>query len=287
MTEQLARHGDRSNDWVPHPVIIEKVRHEVPGVATYELAFVDAATAGEYRFTPGQFNMLYVPGVGEVPISLSADPRSRQTWAHTIRVAGNTTQAIEQLGQGATIGMRGPYGTGWPLESSAGNDLLLIAGGLGLAPLRPVIYHAMAHRAEFGRVTLLYGARSPDTMLYVDEFDQWLQKGLDIETTVDRAALDWQGNVGVVSLLLARLRGFDSPRTTAMVCGPEVMMRYTVRAARDRGLQDDQVWVSLERNMQCAVGLCGHCQLGPAFICRDGPVFRYDAVAPYMTIEGL
>lgn len=287
MNEQLARQTESSNCWVPHPVVIENMRREVPGVATYDLAFVDAATAGAYRFAPGQFNMLYVPGTGEVPISLSADPRSRRTWAHTIRAAGNTTRAIEQLGPGATIGMRGPYGTAWPLEAAIGKDVLLIAGGIGLAPLRPVIYDVMAHRSDFGRVTLLYGARSPDTMLYVDEFPQWTTQCVDIETTVDRSALDWRGNVGVVSLLLARLAGLDPQRTIAMACGPEVMMRYTVKAARDRGIGDDQIWVSLERNMQCAVGLCGHCQLGPAFLCHDGPVFRYDAVAPYMAVEGL
>ena len=287
MTEQLTTQSEHPNYWVPHPVVIEKVRQEVPRVATYELAFVDSATAGDYRFAPGQFNMIYVPGVGEVPISLSADPNSRRTWAHTIRTAGNTTHAIEQLGAGAMIGMRGPYGTAWPLESSAGGDLLLIAGGIGLAPLRPVIYHVMAHRANFGRVTLLYGARSPDTMLYRDESDLWSRCGVEIETTVDRASSDWQGNVGVVTLLLARLRELRIQRTVLMICGPEVMMRHTVKAACDRGIQHDQIWVSLERNMQCAVGLCGHCQLGPSFLCHDGPVFRYDAVAPFMAIEGL
>ncbi len=287
MTQQNSTANESHNYWVPHPVVIQDIRHELPGVCTYDLAFVDAASASRYSFQPGQFNMLYVPGTGEVPISLSADPGSRQTWAHTIRVAGNTTRAIKQLGRGAMIGLRGPYGTAWPLDRCAGSDVLLIAGGIGLAPLRPVIYHLLSHRQNYGNLTLLYGARSPDTMLYANEFATWTGRGLTIETTVDRSAPDWLGNVGVVPLLLTRLQTLRSEQTVIMICGPEVMMRFTVQAARDRGLSNKQVWVSLERNMQCAVGMCGHCQLGPAFICRDGPVFRYDVVAPFVAVEGL
>lgn len=287
MTSQVAAQNAGANYWVPHPVLIRGVHQEIPGVATYELAFVDAASAGEYRFAPGQFNMLYIPGCGEIPISLSADPLSRSTWDHTIRRAGNTTRAMERLAVGSTLGLRGPYGTSWPLEQAVGKDVLFIAGGIGLAPLRPAIYHVIANREQFGRVILLYGARSPDTMLYHREFPDWAAQDVEIETTVDRSSSQWQGNVGVVPLLLSRVSGIDSQHAMAMICGPEVMMRFTVRAAHDLGIKHEQIWVSMERNMQCAVGICGHCQLGPAFICHDGPVFRYDAIAPYLSVEGL
>lgn len=284
MTTPLAAIA-RDNPWLPQPAVIRDVVPEVTGVATYHLAFADAERGKTYRFKPGQFNMLYLPGIGEVPISLSADPASRDSWAHTIRLAGNTTRAIDRLEKGGTLGLRGPYGSGWPLDECEGADVILIAGGIGFAPLRPVVYHLLANRNRFGQLTLLLGARSPDMLLYESEFPSWCDRGLSIRTTVDRSAPGWQGNVGVVSLLLERLRSMRPADSVLLLCGPEVMMRHTALVALDRGLQEEQIWVSLERNMQCAVGLCGHCQLGPAFVCKDGPIFRYDQAAPLLKIE--
>ena len=275
------------NPWLAHTVRIDKVVPEIPDVATYDLSFVDPTVAAKYQFIPGQFNMLYLPGVGEIAISISADPRSRGTWAHTIRVAGTVTQTLARLGPGATLGLRGPYGNPWPIESCRGRDVILVAGGIGLAPLRPAVEYLLEHRAAFGRLTLIYGARSPDTLLYRRQYSDWIARGMQVQVTVDRATPHWTGNIGVVPLLFDRLRPLVPGNSVVFSCGPEVMMRYAMRSAFQRGLKGEQVFLSLERNMQCAVGLCGHCQLGPAFICRDGPVFRYDRIAPFLSIEAL
>lgn len=276
-----------ASPWHTHTVTIRNVRPEVEGVATYDLAFQDPAVRDAYRFAPGQFNMLYLPGAGEIAISISDDPLNTESCAHTVRVAGNVTRTLASLKVGDTLGLRGPFGTSWPLAECVGRDVLLVTGGIGLAPLRPAICSLLHDRRRFGQLNLLYGARSPDTLLYQREYDAWSQNGMIVHTTVDRSAPDWTGNVGVVTLLLERLRSFDPTNTVLLCCGPEVMMRFTVMAALNRGLSPEQIWVSTERNMQCAVGLCGHCQLGPDFICKDGPVFRYDRIAPFMDVEGL
>jgi NAD(P)H-flavin reductase len=276
-----------SNPWLARTVRIELITREILEVSTYELAFTDSAISERYRFLPGQFNMLYLPGIGEVAISISADPKSRESWAHTIRVAGNVTQALARLRPGDTLGLRGPYGNPWPMTQCVGKDVILVAGGIGLAPLRPAIYELIANREHYGKITLLLGARTPDGLLYSNEYDDWRSHGIDLQITVDRAALDWNGNVGVVTLLLDRMPLSRPEETVLLMCGPEVMMHYTMKSACKRGLSEQQIWLSSERNMQCAVGLCGHCQLGPAFICKDGPVFRYDQIAPFLKVEGL
>ena len=166
-------------------------------------------------------------------------------------------------------------------------NLVLAAGGIGLPPLRPVLYEILARRDDFQDVTLLYGARTPDTLLYTNEYGQWSQQGIEVRLTADRAAPDWRGNVGVVPLLFDRLKLRDPSRTVVFICGPDVMMRFVARSALRQGIAKDHVWLSMERNMQCAIGLCGHCQLGPTFVCRDGPVFRFDRMEPFMTVEGL
>lgn len=276
-----------ANPWQAHTVVIRDIHPEAEGVATYDFAFQEEAVGAAYRFAPGQFNMLYLPGAGEIAISVSDDPESAETCAHTVRVVGNVTRTLAAMQVGETLGLRGPFGTCWPLANCVGRDVLLVAGGIGLAPLRGLIYALLRDRRQFGRLHLLYGARSPDTLLYTREYEDWSQRGLVVHTTVDRSAAGWMGHVGVVTLLLERLRSFDPQHTTLLCCGPEVMMRFTIRAAERRGLTQEQIWVSMERNMQCAVGFCGHCQWGPEFICKDGPVFRYDRIAPFMDVEGL
>jgi NAD(P)H-flavin reductase len=275
------------NPWLAYGVEIADITPELAGVATYHLRFQDPALHKRYRFQPGQFNMLYLPGVGEAAISLSAADERRGTWDHTIRTAGNVTRTLAALGVGGVLGLRGPYGSTWPLEECAGADVVFVAGGIGLAPLRPAIYAYLESRKRFGRGTLLYGSRAPDMLLYTRQYEAWTDRGLDVSVTVDRFQPGWSGNVGVVTLLVDRLRPFVPRNSVMFLCGPEVMMRYTVRSALARGLRKDQIWVSLERNMQCAVGLCGHCQLGPAFVCKDGPIFRYDKIEPFFDVEGL
>ena len=231
--------------------------------------------------------MLYVFGVGEVPISISGDPAVATDLVHTIRIVGTVTRALRERVEAEGIGVRGPYGTGWPLDAARGGDLLLVAGGLGLAPLRPAVYHVLRHRDDYRDVTLLVGARTPADLLFRDELERWTHEGhIRVLVTVDRASRDWSGPVGVVPALLRRAR-FDPHRTVACVCGPEIMMRFCERELARLGLVRDRIYLSLERNMKCAVGLCGHCQLGPAFVCRDGPVFRYDAVRPFFAVRGV
>ena len=286
----------QTSPWLCHNVVIAGIRPEVTSVATYDLQFTDAAVAEQYRFAPGQFNMLYLPGAGEVAISISDDPASEGPIAHTIRVAGNVTGTLSNMQPGDCLGLRGPYGVGWPTPNApecANKDVVLVAGGIGLAPLRPLIYSLLANRSSVGRVHLLYGARSPASLLYEKEYRAWSEQGLDIQVTVDgpdpadsERAEVWNGHIGVVTLLLERLP-CDPENTVVVCCGPEIMMRYTAATATSLGIPKRRIWVSTERNMQCAVGFCGHCQLGPEFVCKDGPVFSYDRLEPYMSVEEL
>jgi NAD(P)H-flavin reductase len=245
---------------------------------TFSMELVPCESTKSFSFTPGQFDMLYVYGVGEVPISISGDPSETGTLVHTTREVGAVTRAMKKLRVGDTLGVRGPYGKGWPVKEAEGCDVVIVAGGIGLAPLRPVIYYLLNHREKYGKITLLYGSRCPEELLYLKNLDKW-QSLPDIETrlTVDRATGKWHGNVGVVTTLIPGA-SFDAPHTMAMVCGPEIMMRFTVPELQKRGVADEKIFVSMERNMKCGVGLCGHCQLGASFVCKDGPVYRYDKI---------
>ncbi len=275
----------RNGPWQSRTVFIREIRPEVKNVSTFQLEFAQREDGDAYEFQPGQFNMLYLPGAGEIPISLSENPLSRSSWAHTIRVSGRVTRALAGLSVGESIGLRGPFGRGWPVEQGHGKDVILVAGGIGLAPLRPLIYALLNERQRFGRIILLHGARTPDTILFTREYPQWDQQELLVKTTSDRPAPGWSGNVGVVTMLLQRLTTFEPDNSVLFCCGPEVMMKYTAITAIDRGISPERIWISTERNMQCAVGHCGHCQLGPQFICKDGPVFRYDRIVDLMHVR--
>lgn len=236
---------------------------------------------------PGQFDMLYALGVGEVPISTSGDPVQHGHLTHTIRAVGAVTERLCAAEPGSIVGVRGPFGTTWPLDEAAGADLVIVAGGIGLAPLRPVVLDVLARRGAFGSVSVLVGARTPADLLFRDDLEQWRSRfDLDVDVTVDVADPEWRGRVGVVTTLLPRA-AFDPERTRAFVCGPEIMMTYAARALRDRGVPRERIWVSLERNMHCGLGHCGHCQLGPYLICRDGPVFRLDDVERFTEVREL
>jgi NAD(P)H-flavin reductase len=277
----------RFDPWRTHAVRVAKMAIEVPGVFTCDLAIQDETMASEYRFAPGQFNMLYIPGLGEIAISICDDPQSRGSVAHTIRIAGNVTRAVSELAVGATLGLRGPFGVGWPIEACSGQDVVLVAGGIGLAPLRPVICQLMTHRKEFGEIHLIIGAREPSGLLYSAEYSAWQNGGLNVYPTVDRGDDSWHGQIGMVTAILDRLPLRRPSETIMMSCGPETMMWYAAQMVIGRGVDAKSVYVSLERNMNCAIGLCGHCQLGPQFLCKDGPVFSYDRVASIMKVEDL
>jgi len=264
---------------------VERIARDLYDTFTLDLQPVERGPG--LAFAPGQFNMLYQFGVGEVPISISGDPGEPERLVHTLRAVGTVTNAMARLKKGGSVGVRGPFGSSWPVKQAEGSDIVIVAGGIGLAPLRPAIYQVLSQRGRYGRVVILYGARTPKDILYKRQLERWSAR-LDVfvDVTVDQAAGPWRGNVGVVTRLVARA-GFDPRHTTAMVCGPEIMMRYAVHALNDRGVNDDRIHVSLERNMKCAVGFCGHCQLAGHFVCRDGPVFRYDRLRDILAVRDL
>lgn len=237
-------------------------------------------------FAAGQFNMLYAFGQGEIPISISGSPAPGRL-SHTVRAVGSVSGAVTGLRRASEIGVRGPFGRPWPMTQSRGQDIVLVAGGLGMAPLRPVVQAVLGAREGYRRLDVLYGARTPDDLLFARELDRWRSRSdIRVAVTVDAAPSGWRGNVGVVTNLVRQL-SCDPGRTVAMVCGPEVMMRFCIKALRELGLAPDAIWLSLERNMQCGAGICGHCQLGPFLICRDGPVFRLSEVEPLLGVREL
>lgn len=268
---------------VPQVARVLKKTRELSDTVTLEIEVPE----GTAPFAPGQFNMLDLFGVGEVAISFSGNPSDTSRLVHTIRAVGKVSAALDALRVGDVLGIRGPYGAGWPMEAADGQDVVVIAGGLGLAPLRPALYRLMTERARFGNVTLLYGARGPEEILYRHELENWRRRlDMDIEVTVDHGTEDWHGHVGVVPKLIGHA-AFDPLNTVSFVCGPEIMMRFSLSALREAGVADGNIYLSMERNMKCAIGLCGHCQFGPVFVCRDGPVFPADRIARLMMVKEL
>lgn len=279
--------SQRLDPWSVYPAVVRGVQAETPGVMTYTIELSDVNARNAYLAKPGQFNMLYLPGVGEAAISLSRRTIPGEPLVHTIRAVGNVTRTLASAGNRCPLGIRGPFGSSCPIEKAYGKDLILVAGGIGLAPMRPVIDEVIADRGRFQRVILLLGARSPADLLYQDEYARWESANIDVQTTVDRAEKDWNGHVGVVTLMLDRVGVVDPKQTVLFTCGPEVMMSYAIASIRRRGVPRENLWLSLERNMNCAIGHCGHCQLGPHFICKDGPVLRYDQVNDFMRVDSL
>ena len=272
----------------PRPYRVLDVKAETADVTTLVVAPIatEPILDGQMDACPGQFNMLWVFGVGEVPISVSGS-RTDGTVVHTVRSVGVVTNALARLTVGGTVGVRGPFGTGWRVEAAAGHDIVVVGGGIGVAPLRPVVEQLVANRAEFGHISVLVGARTPEEIVFADDLAQWSrpQGGMDVEITVDAATPGWNGHVGVVTNLIARAE-FEASRTVAFVCGPEVMMRFATRGLHERGVPLDRIRVSAERNMQCAIAHCGHCQLGEVFVCRDGPVFNASRLMPLLGVRG-
>ena len=270
--------------------VIQRIVPETPDSSTFWSTWRGDEDDG-YAFSAGQFNMLYLFGIGEIPISISSDPGHPHRLGHTIRFVGRVTDAFKALQPGDEIGVRGPFGSAWPLSEAEGGDLLVVAGGLGVCPVRPAIESAMRHRDRYRRLILLVGARTPDLLPYQDELDEWLKRmeslGVELHLTVDEAPEPgWLHDIGVVTTLFPKAQ-IEPARTTAFICGPEIMMRFSGRGLLELGVPIDHVYVSMERNMQCAIGICGHCQFGPYFVCSDGPVFRYDRVVDLMGVREL
>ncbi len=267
-----------SESMFPIPMRITEVTEENFNSRTFTMRIEDAAARNAYRWIPGQFNMIYVPGVGEAAISISSDPAEHGTLGHTIRVVGSVTRAINRMGVGGVVGVRGPFGRGWPLEDLDGGDVVLVAGGIGLAPLRPVVYWLLKNRDRFRRVMLMYGCRTPEDRLYARQLDTWAADSrIDVLVTVDNATAGWVGSVGVVTRLLQRIK-VAAERTVVMVCGPRMLNRAAAWSFLQLHVPPERVFLSLERNMHCGFGQCGHCQYGSKFICKDGPVFPFNEI---------
>jgi anaerobic sulfite reductase subunit B len=261
-------------------------RYRVVGrsVDTADVVSLDLEPCGPAlaAWSPGQFTMVYAYGVGEVPVSVSGGSGDRIV--HTVRSVGAVTAAICAAPVGSMLGLRGPYGRGWTLPD--GGDLVIVGGGIGLAPLRPLILAAVAERGRFGSVDLLIGARTTKDLLFTEEYAAWQAAGIAVRVTVDQADSAWAGRVGLVTALLPEMAA-DPGRAAAYLCGPEVMMRVVAGALTGAGVAAQRIQVSLERNMRCGYGVCGHCQLGPMIICRDGPVTQYAAAEPLMAVSEL
>lgn len=268
---------------LPETFHVRRVRRETPDTFTIEIERAN----GDPRvgFAPGQFNMLYAFGVGEIAISICST-RHGKLLMHTTRVVGTVTKVLGELRPGDTLGVRGPFGNGWPMEHAKGHDVVVVAGGIGLAPLRGAVDELLRRKKELGKLVLLYGVRTPEDILYQPDLDRWRNDGVEIYVTVDRATGSWGGHVGVVTTLISHAP-FDPVNAVAMVCGPEIMMRYTVLELQKRGVSETRIFLSMERNMKCAIGFCGHCQFGPEFICKEGPVFRYDRIKNWLGIREL
>ncbi|HUH62202.1 MAG TPA: FAD/NAD(P)-binding protein [Terracidiphilus sp.] len=272
----------RTDPMLPRQAVVRAIKPEAYGITTFSLEYSEPdAPVG---FSPGQFNMIHLPGIGEVAISIASDPVVPHVMEHTIRYAGSVTRAFSRVKVGDTVGMRGPYGNPWPMELAKGKDLMIVSGGIGLAPLRPVILDVLHRRGEFGRVILLYGGRTPQDLLYTDEFERWQEGGMELFVSVDRADETWKGQVGVIPMAFYRIR-LDYRNTIVFSCGPEIMMRFVIYEAMARRVPKDSIYVSMERNMKCAIGFCGHCQVGPSFICKQGPIFRFSAIESFFGKE--
>jgi anaerobic sulfite reductase subunit B len=262
---------------VPAPFRVAERMRDTADTWTLSL---EPASGAAPSVAPGQFMMVSAYGVGEVPISVSGQPV-----VLTVRSVGSATRAICATEPGGVLGLRGPFGNAWPVDAAAGGDVVVVAGGIGLAPLRLVLLHTLEQRDSFAAVSLLYGARTPGDLLYTGQLPEW-RPAIDVGVTVDTAGPEWAGRVGVVTQLLAGAH-FRPEQATAFVCGPEIMMRFAARALVDAGMAAKRIHISMERHMDCGVGLCGHCQLGPTLICRDGPVYSYAEVAPWLEVREL
>ncbi len=272
--------------YMTHPARVVARRTETEGIHTFTLQFVDPEMRRSYAFRAGQFNMLYAPGVGEVAISIVSDPNEPQLVEHTIRIVGRVTGVMARWKVGDIIGVRGPYGNGWPVEAARGRDVVIITGGVGCAPTVGVINYIFRRRDQYGELHILHGVKTPNDLLYRERFDEWRRAPrTKVYLTSDRPDKSWHYRIGVVTELFDELN--VPPSSIVMMCGPEVMMRMAARSLLSKGIADDSIYLSMERRMECAVGLCGHCQWRQTFVCKDGPVFSYRDARELFRVSGI
>lgn len=271
---------------LPRSAVVRDRILESPTICTLRLAFDAAPDPEPYAFTPGQFHMVYLDRVGEAALSIVSDPLDQHFFDHTVRRVGRVSEGLARLRPGDRVGVRGPFGRGWPLEAARGRDLLLLTGGLGCAPVVSVIRYVLRRRADYGRLAILQGVRHAEDLIWREQYEAWGRAaGTQVLLAADVASRDWPWVEGPVVDLLDRV-SLDPVRTIALLCGPELMIDAAIAVLRGRGLPDAAIWLSLERNMHCGIGRCGHCQIGPHYVCTKGPVFRYDEVADLLGVRG-
>ncbi len=278
-----------SEAWRPRPYVVHQWRRESQDTVTLHLAPAASMPIEPtlHKPRPGQFNMLYLFGKGEAPISISGISRRTGHIHHTVKAAGSLTRALTELKIGDTVGLRGPFGNGWPLHAAHGRNLLLIAGGIGMAPIRAAMRSVMRHPDRYGRIDLIYGSRNPQDILFGQQLQRWhANKLANVHLTVDHSDANWNGSVGFVTSLLDNLE-MESARTTAFLCGPEIMMRHSMGKLLNAGVAPEEIHMSIERNMRCAIGVCGHCQWGADFICQQGPVFTAEQARKRLQVREL
>lgn len=269
------------NQFIPDLAQIKEIRAETVDVKTFKLQFIDPARQQSYRFAPGQYNMVGSPQIGEAPISLSSDPQNHSYFEHTIRAVGRVTSYIDKLSVGDVVTVRGPYGNPWPLEMLKSRDVIIMAGGTGIAPVKPVINYLVKNRALFKHVEILYGAKTQRDLVFASEFANWQKADITLRLTVDIGTqFEWPFCVGVVPMLIKQIE-INPPETVVFISGPEIMMRFCLAELVQKGFKREHIFITLERHMECGVRMCGHCMLGPKYVCQDGPVFSYK------DIEGL
>ncbi|HCU25088.1 MAG TPA: Ni/Fe hydrogenase subunit gamma [Deltaproteobacteria bacterium] len=257
--------------------IVEK-RRESENIFTFRLRFCAEEARRSFSFSPGQFNMIYAFGVGDVAITIVSDPDDMETLDHTIRTVGNVTQALGRLEKGDVVGLRGPFGSTWPLEEIRGKDVMILTGGLGCAPTLGALHYLIRRRESYGAIKIIHGIKAPRDLIYQKKFREWEKTpNTEVHLTVDKPARGWKHKIGLVTHLLKDV-AFDAAKTVVMMCGPEIMMRLSLKELIYRGIAPERIYLALERNMKCALGFCGHCQFGPHFICKDGPILRYDRI---------
>lgn len=275
------------NNLVPLEATVISRTQESPNIFSLGLRFTDSALNEQYNFQPGQFNMLYIFGIGEVAISIVSDPQHTDELVHTIRAVGRVTNALSKLNPGDRLGVRGPFGRGWPLQDLQGRDILVVTGGLGCAPSVSIINYIMLRRQQFGRLAIIQGVKHSEELIWHEHYEQWMQQqNTQVLLAADVAGHGWPWHTGLVTELLPQVE-LDISQAATMLCGPEMMMQATSKQLIDRKTPANQIWLSMERNMQCAVGSCGHCQYGPDFVCKDGPVFNYASIQNRLARRGI
>ena len=279
--------SQNKNPYQPHEAVILERIQETPTLFTLRLKFTDKNIQDMFEFAPGQFNMLYLFGVGEIPISIVSDPDDSHIIDHTIRVVGRVSRGFANLKTGDRIGLRGPYGRGWPMLESKQKDVVIVTGGVGCAPVVSVINYIEQRRQDFGHLNILQGVKHTNDFIWKDRYDKWRElPDTNVLLTASNGEALWPWHIGPVTMLFDQLE-FDPDNVSVMMCGPEGMMRVVCDHMLDNRVKSSQLFLSMERNMQCAIGFCGHCQYGSKFICKDGPVFSYDEIQDLFTCKGI